>query len=586
MPLKQVSTKCSLATPYCFNLTFPKYSVAYWQNTNQLPTFIFSKISIMTRQLLTILFSLMLFTKLSAQDLSRGPYQQALTQTSVKVMWTTSQPTTGWVKIGTSPDNLETVFSENASGTAHIVEVKNLDPKSIYYYSIGYDDVTLAGENDRHFIKTAMVEGDTTGFSFWAIGDFGKANREQKDTKIAFEVYNKASAKPVDFGLMLGDNAYSDGTQDEYQRKVFDYEFGYDSLFRFLPFYSTPGNHDYNSVNRFDAPENHVGPYFDVFKSLEKGEAGGVPSNTHLYYSHNYGHVHFINFNSEIFQWTGIKNSPVEKWLIEDLKANTQPWVVVYFHQPPYSTGSHISDDFWQIFMKNIRVNFVPIFDEYGVDLVLSGHSHAYERSVLISGLYTNSGLFDPAKHVVQGGSGNPDEGQTYVKQMGGKGTVYNVVGNSGSSESDLPTRKHPIFHIRDGGGSVCGSLVVEAKGSTLTGTYVSSTGEVRDRYQIYKQLPTVTSVKENFAAKIGLKAYPNPSADILTLSFEGAQNARGSIRISDISGRQVAAQTIQVQEGGMVVPVNGWSKLPAGTYVVSVEFNKQPASITVIKAK
>jgi len=559
-----------------------------WQIWNQLLTFICRKKSIMTKKLLSVILTTFFLSSLIAQDLTRGPYQQALTQTSVKVMWSTSEPTIGWVKIGSTPDNLETVFSETGTSTDHIVDVKNLNPKSIYYYAIGHGDVTIAGGNDRHFIKTAMAQGDTSGFSLWAIGDFGKANNEQRLTRVSFENYNGSLAKPVDFAIMLGDNAYNDGTQDEYQRKTFSADFGYDSLMRFMHFYSTPGNHDYNSVNRFDAPERHVGPYFDVFKSLEKGEAGGVPSNTKLYYSHDYGHVHFINFNSELFQWTGIKNSPMERWLIEDLKANTQPWVVVYFHQPPYSSGSHISDDFWEIFMKNMRVNFVPIFDQYGVDLVLCGHSHVYERSMLINGLYTNSGLFDPAKHVVQGGSGNPDLGQAYVKQYGGKGTIFNVIGNSGSSTSEdkLPSRIHPIFVLQDAGSGVCGSLILEAKGSTLTGTYLKTTGEILDRYQIFKQLPTVTSVKENFAGKIGLKAYPNPSAENLTLSFEGAQNARGSIIINDISGRQVLAQTMQVQEGSMVVPVNGWAKLPAGTYVVSLEFNKQPASITVIKAK
>jgi methionine-rich copper-binding protein CopC len=221
--------------------------------------------------------------------------------------------------------------------------------------------------------------------------------------------------------------------------------------------------------------------------------------------------------------------------------------------------------------------------------LVLCGHSHVYERSMLINGLYTNSGLFDPAKHVIQGGSGNPDEGQSYVKQYGRKRYYLQCSRQSVAAvlqKTNCQVGFTPSLSYQDAGSSVCGSLVLEAKGSTLTGTYVSSTGEIRDRYQIYKQLPTATSVKENFAAKIGLKAYPNPSADLLTLSFEGVQNERGSIRISDISGRQVAAQTIQVQEGSMVVPVNGWAKLPAGTYVVSVEFNKQPASITVIKAK
>jgi acid phosphatase type 7 len=542
----------------------------------------------MKRNLLLALFVPLWATGLLAQDLFRGPYQQALTQSSVKMMWSTSTPSTAWVKIGTNPNALETVFSSSAIGTDHIVDVTGLNPKSIYYYAIGYDEVTLAGGDAGHFIKTAQLAGDTSSFSFWAIGDFGKANTEQRATRISFENYNKSQARPVDFGIMLGDNAYNDGTQSEYQAKVFDRNFGYDSLFRFLHFYSTPGNHDYNSINRFEDPSRHVGPYFDVFKSLENGEAGGVPSNSKLYYSHDYGNVHFVNINSELFQWTGIKNSPMERWLIEDLKANTLPWVIVYFHQPPYSSGSHISDDFWEIFMKNIRVNFVPIFDEYGVDLVLSGHSHVYERSMLINGLYTNSGLFDASKHVVQGGSGNPDEGQTYVKQLGGKGTIYNVVGNSGSSTSEdkLPSRIHPIFVIQDAGRSICGSLVVDVSGSTLTGTYVSSTGEILDRYQIFKQLPTSTTIKENFASKIGLKAYPNPSRDFLSLSFQGGQNTRGSITVSDISGRKMIAQTVQVQEGTMVLPIHGWAKLAAGTYVVTLEFSKQPASITVIKGQ
>src|SRR5690606_20754124 len=96
--------------------------------------------------------------------------------------------------------------------TDHIVDVTGLNPYTKYYYSVGYDGVTIAGEDQNHHILTAKITGDTTGFSFWAIGDFGKANTEQRDVKLSFEAYN--ANNPVDFGIMLGDNAYNDGTQD------------------------------------------------------------------------------------------------------------------------------------------------------------------------------------------------------------------------------------------------------------------------------------------------------------------------------------------------------------------------------------
>lgn len=540
----------------------------------------------MKKSLQLICFLLLFAVSTYAQDLTRGPYQQALTQTSVRVLWTTSTPTTGWIKVGTSPENLDQTFAESGAVANHDVLVTGLNPFQKYYYSIGYDGTTLTGGDANHFILTAKPAGDTTGFSAWVIGDFGKGNSNQTNVKTAFEAYNKTN--PVDFGIMLGDNVYDDGTQDEYQKKVFEGVWGFDSLFKFIQFYSTPGNHDYNSINRFDDPKDHRGPYFDIFKAIEKGEAGGVPSNSKLYYSFDYGHVHFISLNSELFQWTGINNSPMEQWLKQDLQANKQPWTIVFFHQPPYSTGSHNSDDFWQIFMRNMRTRFTPIFEQYGVDVVFSGHSHAYERSYLIKGLTSNSGLYDPAKHLVQGGSGNPDEGTPYIKQMGGIGTLYNVVGNSGSNTSDdrLPARVHPIFYIRDGGSNVCGSLILEVRGSFLTGTYITAQGEIKDKYQIYKQLPTSTSVKENFASNIGLRAWPNPSAENLNLTFNAGANARGSLLVSDMSGRQLLQQTLLVQDSEMVMPVNGWAKLPAGTYVVTLEFNNQPASITVVKGR
>ena len=90
----------------------------------------------MRKLVLSLAVALICLSSINAQTLLRGPYMQALTQTSVKIMWRTSEPTTGWVKFGSSPDNLQTVVSETESKTNHIVDITGLNPYQQYYYEI------------------------------------------------------------------------------------------------------------------------------------------------------------------------------------------------------------------------------------------------------------------------------------------------------------------------------------------------------------------------------------------------------------------------------------------------------------------
>jgi len=535
-----------------------------------------------------LLFFLSVST-LSAQDLLRGPYQQAATTNSIKILWRTSEATVGWVKVGDTPDNLDRTFTEDKANVDHIVQVTGLSPYTKYYYAVGYGDVTLASGID-HYILTNKAYGDTSGMSVWVIGDAGKANEPQRLARNAFIEHSKE--KPVDFFIQLGDNAYSDGTDEEYQRKVFSRDYAYDSIMRYLHFYTTPGNHDYNSVRPdvldYVNAAKTTGPFFDIHEFPINGEAGGVPSGTELYYSFDYGHVHFISLNSEIFPWTGQGESPMKIWLRQDLAQNKQPWTVVIFHQPPYSSGSHVSDDFWELMMFNMRTYFLPILEGAGVDLVLCGHSHVYERSYLINGHYKKSWEFS-GSHLVQGGSGNPDLGETYVKQPGGKGTVYSVIGNSGSytSEDDFPAKLHPVFYTRDAGRDVTGSIVLNVTGSLLQVEYINRFGEILDKYAIFKQIESqATPVKENYADKMGLSAYPNPSSDKLEINYKSVSASKANILVTDLSGKQVLSQQAGTTGGNAVVSINGWKQLPAGQYVVSVEIDGNIGSLSVVKAK
>lgn len=84
-------------------------------------------------------------------------------------------------------------------------------------------------------------------------------------------------------------------------------------------------------------------------------------------------------------------------WLKKDLAQTKQQWLITFFHHPPYTKGSHDSDKKSDSGGRLIetRENILPVLERAGVDLVLSGHSHMYERSELINCHYGDSSTFN-----------------------------------------------------------------------------------------------------------------------------------------------------------------------------------------------
>jgi hypothetical protein len=124
-------------------------------------------------------------------------------------------------------------------------------------------------------------------------------------------------------------------------------------------------------------------------------------------------------------------------WLQLDLADTTQEWIIAYWHHPPYSKGSHDSDDpnGADFDLVQMREQALPILENLGVDLVLAGHSHSYERSVLLDGHYGNSSTLD-ASMVLDGGDGSWFGDGPYRKASPGpashEGAVYVVAGSAG----------------------------------------------------------------------------------------------------------------------------------------------------------
>lgn len=541
----------------------------------------------MQKALFSIFF--LLTANLFSQSLLRGPYLQSLTNNSVKIMWRTSDSVKSTVKYGSSPTELTNVIVDTARKKNHIVKISGLNAKTKYFYSVGFDATILAGGNDQHHFVTAPIVGDTSGFKFWVTGDFGGGNDEQIKVRKWFENYIQGNV--IDGWLWLGDNVYNDGTDAEYSAKVFDKVYGYDSIFRFLNFYPIPGNHDYNSVNRFDNPIYHRGPYFDMVEVFKNAEMGGLASNTENYYSYDYGNTHFIALNSELYQYIFNDLPDVYKtWLTNDIKNSTKKFKVAYFHQPPYSKGSHDSDDAWELFMGSIRQRIIPILEKYGVDLVLCGHSHVYERSYLINKHYGFSSTFNRTTMLVDSSSGNPDSNRTYVKYTYGankdKGTVYAVVGNSGKHEEENG-KMHPVMYKKFAADKGVGSMILEVKGNVLLCSYYKDNGELFDRFSIVKKDSSSIILNTKQSASINdLKVYPNPFTNTVMVEFDAMKNQQTTIQIQNISG-QLMVETIWkgfTNIGNNKIEIKDLNNLANGEYIISLKQQDEIVSEKILK--
>ena len=223
--------------------------------------------------------------------------------------------------------------------------------------------------------------------------------------------------------------------------------------------------------------------YFEIFDFPRNGEAGGVASGTEKYYSFDYGNVHLVCLDSELTLRTPA--SPMWTWLAQDLAANTKDWTLVIWHSPPYSDGSHNSD--YEFQLAYMRENALPILDAYGVDLVLCGHSHNYERSFLLDGHYGMSHTLTPAM-IKDAGGGQVGETGAYVKAGAGsephQGAVYVVAGNAGWTLGANHQPSHAAMYYS---ALTVGSLVIDVNGNRLDAKYLNSNGDVDDEFTIIK---------------------------------------------------------------------------------------------------
>ena len=534
-------------------------------------------------------FFLLVSLGVQAQTVTRGPYLQFPTDQSIIVRWRTDIPTISRVHFSTTLAGLSGQYTGSPTLTTdHSVTVNFLQPQTEYFFGVSDGVNIISGEDSTHRFTTWPTPGGTEPVRVWAIGDFGKGNSEQMLVKQSF--LDAVGDDMPNFWIWLGDNAYDEGTDQQFQDKVFGSGSNYHPMFTRMPFLPCPGNHDYLSVMLPIAtvdPPDQDGPYFDIVDVPTNGEMGGVPSGYELYYSYDYGNVHFLALNSEIGSifsgsddWIGsspfnsFSSSPFTQWLHNDLQANDKPWVVAYFHQPPHTDGSHDSDKFWEIYMKAMRENICPILEQYGVDVVYSGHSHVYERSYLINGFYGVPNEFDPNAHIVDGSSGKLSEGTPYIKYTDGPdegvGTVYVVQGNSGSKDDDA-NLQHPAHYFGHACSTCVGSSIFEVNGDTLTSRYLAATGEYLDEFTIIKS-SSVSVGESNEMTKPEITISPNPFSNNTSISWKVGEQVEGKMLITSLDGRVVATLIDGPMNAEGSINVNAAELgLSNGVYLISI---------------
>lgn len=221
---------------------------------------------------------------------------------------------------------------------------------------------------------------------------------------------------PYDALLLLGDNVYPSGDPARVEATVFE-PFGA-VLDEGTALLAIVGNHD--------------APHGD-----EQMRALGMPGR---YWAKSYDDVLMIGLDS-----TTIDDPDQLDFLENALATSTATWKIVALHHPPYSAG-------YQGSRIEARETFGPLFERYGVQLVLSGHDHDYQRSVPINGV-------------------------TYIVSGAGSGTRR-------TAERDFTAVAYSFIHFLD----------IGIFGDHLEVRAVGTDGRVADHVAI---LPTTTSSLE-----------------------------------------------------------------------------------------
>lgn len=271
-------------------------------------------------------------------NITIGPYLQNVRKDAITICWRTGTPAGSKVEYGESPDLSEATASAEPT-RRHEVAVSGLVPGRTYHYRVRSGAV-----RSRISTFTTAPAGNAP-FRFVVYSDAQRANYDHVRT------VRRVGKLDPDLVIYCGD-----------QCRFGDFMYIVSDVFRWTPFFPCIGNTDLSFSER------------DRFLAFK---ANYVLPHNERFYSFDYGNAHFVALNSfEDYR----EGSPQHAWLASDLEAasKTSRFIFVYFHVPPYSSGSHGKQ---KACLDHRKLS--PLFEAHGVAAVFNGHDHSYERCLV-----------------------------------------------------------------------------------------------------------------------------------------------------------------------------------------------------------
>ena len=497
---------------------------------------------------------------LSQAEITRGPYLQLSHATGVTVVWRSDEelsdatvqcwrpnekaPLTPQKKVLMRSKSGAHPLSEIPEGQVQYeVQLSGLPIDTTFRYALFDGETALTSADENLHFTTHPKIGEETPTRIWVVGDSGTGQQHQRDVHSAMQTYT--AGEPIDLYLHVGDMAYTHGTDREFQDKFFE---PYQETLQHKVCWASMGNHEGKSSNG----KTGVGPYYDAYVCPTKGEAGGMPSGTEAFYSFDYGNIHVICLDS--YDLDRSPDGEMAQWLVKDLAQTQAKWILGFWHHPPYTKGSHDSDS--EVELIEMREHIMPLLEAGGVDLVLSGHSHIYERSMLIDGAYQTPTTAEGV--VLDDGDGNPKGDGPYRKSgevTPHNGTVALVTGHGGAlvrkSKGILPLMRSIVLDH--------GSTILDIEGDTLTGVMLDLRGKERDRFQILKNGKVEQSIVSN--PQVATKETEERTGS----GVMGSPRTKRDARAARKAGEKNVAQMMPTKFSPLIAPNAEWDYLGSG---------------------
>jgi len=242
----------------------------------------------------------------------------------------------------------------------HYIELSGLQPDSSYEYVINVEDTYTLNDvkTEKKAFKTKPLDEDIDTFRFIVYGD-----TQIYDERHAYVVNRIVEDSDLNTAFILkpGDHT-EEGTSEKSWSKFFE---SANPLSSQIPYYMVLGNHERNSIL--------------YYRAFELPNGGGDYSKR--WYSFDYGNSHFVILDSNILESSNLYEKQME-WLEEDLKNNNdKKFIFLAFHHPFWTTATEYGSMEENLPEGHFNTkNWLPIFEKYGVDVVINGHIHAYER--------------------------------------------------------------------------------------------------------------------------------------------------------------------------------------------------------------